>query len=156
MRLDFLLSRALRTFGHSSLSTVCKVQASAFPEAWIEADALEIELVVVNLLRNAAVAVEHVQNPEISIALTGKTEGKRYVWQVIVKDNGPALSDEQFDRLFHPAVSSKPQGLGLGLSLCRLIVERHSGRLSFQRAAGYGLTAVLELDAVPCRQGEMS
>ena len=156
VRLDFLLSRALRTFGHSSLSTVCKVQASAFPEAWIEADALEIELVVVNWLRNAAAAVEHVQNPEISIALTGKTEGKRYVWQVIVKDNGPALSDEQFDRLFHPAVSSKPQGLGLGLSLCRLIVERHSGRLSFQRAAGCGLTAVLELDAVPCRQGEMS
>ena len=153
VRLDLLLVRALRTFGHSSLSTVCKVQASSFPESWIEADALEIELVVVNLLRNAAAAVEHVPNPEIAMQLTRKTEGKGQVWQVIVKDNGPALTEEQFARLFHPAASSKPQGLGLGLSLCRLIVERHSGRLSFlRRADGHGLMTVLELDAVPCRQ----
>lgn len=105
------------------------------PNLWVVADALEIELIVSNLLKNAADALSTVETPKIHVTLTHFDD------QVVlqVRDNGPRLTDEQFAALTVPLNSSKPQGLGLGLVIVRRIVESARGSLSFERMDPCGL-----------------
>jgi signal transduction histidine kinase len=49
---------------------------------------------------------------------------------VTVEDSGPGIAPENFDRIFEAFVTTKPQGMGLGLAICRMIIERHAGQLS--------------------------
>jgi signal transduction histidine kinase len=62
-----------------------------------------------------------------------------------VSDNGCGLDDEAASRLFVPFASSKPNGMGIGLSICRSFVELHQGRLWFSRNAQRGATFHLSL-----------
>lgn len=70
-----------------------------------------------------------------------------------IRDNGAAISDEDFKNLAHPISSDKLEGLGLGLSICRVIAERHAAKLLFRRLEPYGLCAALSfaqrIDAGP-------
>jgi signal transduction histidine kinase len=60
--------------------------------------------------------------------------------RITVQDSGPGLNPESFDRLFDPFYTTKADGMGMGLSICRSIVEAHEGRMSASRAAGPGST----------------
>ena len=53
---------------------------------------------------------------------------------IAVEDTGPGISPENAEGIFDAFVSTKPQGMGLGLAICRMIVERHEGELSFAAA----------------------
>jgi signal transduction histidine kinase len=64
---------------------------------------------------------------------------------VAVQDSGPGLSPEGFERLFDPLYTTKPGGMGMGLSICRSIVEAHGGRVWASRAAGPGVTVQFTL-----------
>jgi signal transduction histidine kinase len=57
---------------------------------------------------------------------------------VAVRDSGPGLKPESFDRLFDAFYTTKPGGMGMGLSICRSIVEAHGGRIWASRSAGPG------------------
>jgi signal transduction histidine kinase len=59
---------------------------------------------------------------------------------VAVQDSGPGLNPQNFDRLFDPFYTTKPNGMGMGLSICRSIVEAHGGRVWIARGPGSGLT----------------
>jgi signal transduction histidine kinase len=59
---------------------------------------------------------------------------------VTVRDSGTGLNPESFDRLFDAFYSTKPGGMGMGLSICRSIVEAHGGRIWASRIAGPGTT----------------
>jgi signal transduction histidine kinase len=59
---------------------------------------------------------------------------------VAVQDSGPGLKPESFERLFDPFYTTKPDGMGMGLSICRSIVEAHGGRVWASRKPGPGLT----------------
>jgi len=59
---------------------------------------------------------------------------------VTVQDSGPGLSSEGFDRLFDAFYTTKPGGMGMGLSICRSIVEQHGGRIWASRKTGPGAT----------------
>ena len=94
----------------------------------IEGDRVQLQQVIVNLTVNA---IE---------AMSGPNEGPRELLisaekaepdgaHIAVRDSGPGLAPETRDRLFDPFYTSKPNGLGLGLSICRSIVEAHGGRL---------------------------
>ena len=58
--------------------------------------------------------------------------------EVVVSDNGPGLSSEVRDRVFEPFVSTKPDGIGIGLSICRTIVEAHGGRIAVDAGKKHG------------------
>ena len=89
------------------------------------ADKIQIQQVLLNLLRNAAEAVADQEHREIAL-LTEASDGEV---QISVVDNGPGLPEEVQAKLFQPFVSTKETGMGVGLSICHNIVTAHNGRL---------------------------
>jgi len=67
--------------------------------------------------------------------------------EIAVTDSGPGIAAEVADRLFQPFVTSKAAGLGLGLSICREIVEAHGGQLTASPAAAGGTVFTVRLPA---------
>jgi PAS domain S-box-containing protein len=104
----------------------------------VSADAIQIEQVILNLMRNGIEAMEHasVKNRELSIRTIG-TAGKGAV-RVSVEDTGPGFDQEALNRLFAPFVTTKPTGMGMGLSISRSIIESHGGRLWAESKPGHG------------------
>jgi len=89
-------------------------------------DRIQIQQVVFNLVRNSVDALKETNGHDISIK-TAQTEENTV--SVEVSDAGPGLSEDIVQRLFQPFVTTKPKGMGIGLSICRSIVQEHGGRL---------------------------
>jgi len=94
----------------------------------ITADAVQVEQVILNLARNAieAMGEVHGEPREMRIGTLRDNTGKI---EISVRDTGPGVAKELVNRIFDPFVSTKPDGLGVGLSISRTIVESHGGRL---------------------------
>ena len=94
----------------------------------IQGDRVQLQQVILNLLINAIQAMgdlaEGQRELHISTALI-ESEGVR----VAVRDTGPGLRPQDLERLFVPFYTTKPHGMGMGLSICRSIIEDHGGRL---------------------------
>jgi two-component system sensor kinase FixL len=97
---------------------------------------IQIQQVVLNLVRNAIEAVASSNNRHIVVSVS-QALAARFV-EVAVADNGPGLAPEVQDKLFQPFVSTKSDGMGLGLSICREIVESHGGTLTVGPNPGGG------------------
>jgi two-component system sensor kinase FixL len=89
-------------------------------------DRVQIHQVVTNLLRNSIDALAEVERREIVLAT--RRAGPDAI-EVTVADSGPGLDPALAGRLFQPFVTTKPEGIGIGLSICRSIVDAHGGRL---------------------------
>jgi C4-dicarboxylate-specific signal transduction histidine kinase len=94
----------------------------------IQADRVQLEQVILNLIINAVEAMSGVGEASRQLLIrTGKDASGAVL--VAVQDSGPGLSPESFDRVFDAFYTTKPDGMGMGLSICRSIVEAHDGRL---------------------------
>ena len=94
----------------------------------IEGDRVQLQQVILNLLNNAIQAMSGAgDGPRRLLVSTGKGETGGVL--VVVGDSGPGLAPGVIDRIFEPFHSTHPGGLGLGLSICRSILEAHDGRL---------------------------
>jgi two-component system sensor kinase FixL len=90
------------------------------------ADRIQIQQLVVNLVRNAIDAVAKFPDREIRISTRPDADGKLLT---TVEDSGPGVDAAVMGRVFQPLASTKAAGMGLGLSICRAIVENHGGRI---------------------------
>jgi two-component system sensor kinase FixL len=90
------------------------------------ADRIQIQQLVVNLVRNAIDAVSKFPNREIKISTRQDADGKLLT---TVEDSGPGVDAAVMGRVFQPLASTKASGMGLGLSICRAIVENHGGKI---------------------------
>jgi len=108
---------------------------------------MEIELAVHNLLRNAsdALAASHVRRPTITVDISMQNRDESSACRVTVADNGVLLSTFDIERMQRPLESNKPDGLGIGLSLVRTIVENHGGKIEFTAVPSGGLAVTLIL-----------
>jgi PAS domain S-box-containing protein len=107
------------------------------------ADRIQIQQVLFNLFRNSAEAIREKGVPGV-LTVTVAAEGARAY--VEVQDNGPGLSAEAMAKLFMPFTSSKRDGMGIGLSFCRRVMEMHSGGLTAETSLpGEGARFVLSL-----------
>jgi signal transduction histidine kinase len=94
----------------------------------IEGDRVQLQQVVLNLVVNAVQAMGMAaEGPRELFITTARAEPDGVL--VAVKDSGPGVTPANLERLFAPFYTTKPGGLGMGLSICRSIIEAHGGRL---------------------------
>jgi signal transduction histidine kinase len=112
----------------------------------LSADAHQLQQVLVNLLTNAQHAMRKNTRPK-RLTLATRFDAARQRIQIEISDTGPGIPRELQAKVFEPFFTTKPagQGTGLGLSLCRNLVEQHGGTLSLKSEPGAGATFVIEL-----------
>ncbi|RVC01157.1 PAS domain S-box protein, partial [Mesorhizobium sp. M7A.F.Ca.AU.002.06.1.1] len=89
-------------------------------------DRIQIQQVLLNLMRNAVEAMQDSPRRELKVTTIARDDGMA---EVSVIDTGPGLAPEVSAQLFQPFVTTKKQGMGVGLSICRTIVESHGGHI---------------------------
>ena len=112
--------------------------------AMVMGDTVELELLALNLIRNAGHAAYSQRSGFVNISLT-REDGRL---ALRVTDNGPKLSEEAFARLTGYGESVKRDGLGIGLSICRGIVDRHGGTLRFLQQPTEGICAEVTIEGL--------
>ncbi|MCH4559158.1 PAS domain-containing sensor histidine kinase [Mesorhizobium jarvisii] len=100
-------------------------------------DRIQVQQVLINLMRNAMEAMRDSKLRELTVRTA--PDGDGYV-AVEVADTGPGISEDIASRLFQPFVTSKASGMGIGLSICRRIVEAHGGSISVSSNSHGGAT----------------
>jgi len=102
----------------------------------IFADRIQLQQVMLNLMMNAIEAMTQVTTPRELLISSGADDSKGVV--VVVRDSGPGLDSKSHERLFEPFYTTKPQGMGMGLAICRSLIEAHGGRLWATTNAPHG------------------
>lgn len=149
--LNRTIEEALQLGMVGSLYTNLQVESDFAPELPpVKIDRVQIQQVMINLLRNAAEAMQNSPRRELRIAT--ERDGSGFV-QASVTDTGAGLPPEIVPSLFQPFITTKEQGLGIGLSICRSIIESHGGKLWVEANEGGGSVFAFRLpiatDGVP-------
>lgn len=103
----------------------------------MDGDKIQIQKAIMHLLRNAVEAMRDAEVMEPKLTVHVNYSAKNRI-EICIMDNGPGFSKEQAHRLFHPYFTTKPYGMGMGLSISREIVEAHHGELSSELNLTYG------------------
>lgn len=118
-----------------------RVDVSRVGPAVVFGDAYYLRQAVDNLVRNAREAMAGQDDARLDLSV-GREGGHAVVR---IADNGPGIAPDKLDRIFQPFVSTKGKGMGLGLAICREIVEAHAGRLELDSQVGAGTTFTLRI-----------
>ncbi|AWB22816.1 PAS domain S-box protein [Methylobacterium currus] len=114
------------------------------------ADRIQVQQVLLNLIRNAIEAMQ--DGPRRELRVTTRALPRDGLVEIGVADTGPGLAPEVGERLFQPFVTTKPHGMGVGLSICRTIVEAHGGKILAESRPGEGTRFRFTLRAVDRRE----
>jgi nitrogen fixation/metabolism regulation signal transduction histidine kinase len=107
----------------------------------INADPELLQQVLINLIKNAAEALEKVESPVIDISISRKNNE----CLIMVNDNGHGIPVDVLDKIFIPFYTTKKDGSGIGLPLCKQIIQLHGGKLSVRTAIQDGTTFTISL-----------
>jgi signal transduction histidine kinase len=89
----------------------------------------QLRQVIFNLIHNAIESMDNTMDRSRVLRVITKSQGPDAII-VAVQDTGPGINPTRLDSIFDPFVTTKPDGMGLGLAICSMIVERHGGKLS--------------------------
>lgn len=142
--LNAVVGEALSLFGAAGRQGVALRTELAAGLPPVAADPVELQQVLLNLLQNAC---EATPEPGAGATITVRTALSGAMVELSVSDGGTGAAAEALPRMFDPFYTTKPDGLGLGLSICRTIVERHGGRIRAMPNADRGLTVICSLPA---------
>ena len=141
MSLSDVIEAAARNIiqAQGSGSSSIDLELDLEPGLKLTADRLEIEVIVINLVKNAAQAVSKVPKPRISLQTRLVEINSRKGVRIAVTDNGRKLSQEEFQRLLQPFNSTRADGLGLGIAIVQRLAESYGGRICFVQLPDAGL-----------------
>jgi two-component system, LuxR family, sensor kinase FixL len=108
-------------------------------------DRIQIQQVILNLIRNGIEAMQSMARRELLIATN---QGENDLVQVTIADSGPGLAPDVAEQLFQPFVTTKEKGMGLGLSICRSIIDSHGGKIWATANPDTGVTFAFTLPAM--------
>jgi two-component system sensor kinase FixL len=114
--------------------------------ALVLADRIQVQQVLLNLIRNAIEAMQDAPRRELVVATRAVTDDG--LVEISVSDTGTGIAPEISHQLFQPFITTKTHGMGVGLSICRTIVESHGGKISVESETDRGTTFRLTLRAV--------
>ncbi|OVE49907.1 hypothetical protein CBW21_03440 [Chromobacterium violaceum] len=109
----------------------------------VMADSIQLEQVVLNLLSNAMDALKDEPPMKRHVIIHTRREGRKGILEV--RDTGRGITPDLLEVLFHPFFSTKPHGMGLGLSICQTIVEQYGGLISAENIPASGACFRIEL-----------
>jgi two-component system nitrogen regulation sensor histidine kinase NtrY len=110
------------------------------PDVTIEADPNLVEQVIINLMVNAIEAVKDAEKPQITLSAQSSSHQKI---MIKVADNGAGMPEELLEKIFIPFFSTKKNGSGIGLSLCKQIMMLHGGQIQAQSTPGEGTAMIM-------------
>jgi two-component system sensor kinase FixL len=136
---DELANVAALTRGDSVARKV-SLEIDANPDLPLTAgDPVHLQQVLLNLILNAMDAVEDVSSARRKVTVRAQRHGEGAI-EVAIEDSGPGIAPERLGRLFEPFFTTKANGMGIGLSISRTIIEAHGGRIWAENNAGEGAT----------------
>jgi len=103
----------------------------------VSGNRVQLQQVIVNLVMNAVEAMETVDDRPRLLRIKTELDNNNHVL-IHVEDSGPGIGLDNIDRIFNAFFTTKPRGIGMGLSICRSIVEAHDGRLWVSPGVDYG------------------
>jgi len=118
----------------------------------VSGDRVQLQQVLLNLVVNAFDAAADVADRPRKVILRTRTLGERFV-QLDVADTGPGIAPEKLESIFQPFVTTKPSGMGMGLSVSHSIVGAHEGRLWAENGPERGAIFHVVLPALPDEAG---
>lgn len=137
---------------------------SATGHAFVMGQPLELEILFLNLIRNASTAMHKAQSENklneeasVSVKLLPNPSSPSGSWRIEVENPGAIVSEDDFLRLTERGASvtgssSNYSGLGLGLTICRGIADRHGASLTFEKRDNGGIRAIVTVDAVDLKE----
>lgn len=115
------------------------------PSPSIDVDKVQLQQVLINLIRNAIEALQQRQHAEVKIRI----EVINQIVIMHIADNGPGLAAKVMQNLFKPFITTKEQGMGVGLSICHSIIEAHGGNIMVTSEANKGACFSIQLPLSP-------
>jgi signal transduction histidine kinase len=100
---------------------------------------VQLQEVVINLAQNAIDAMASVKDARRSLTVKTGADGDNEI-RMEIQDSGPGIDPQRLDSIFDAFVTTKPEGMGLGLAICRTIIERHGGKISATSGSKRGAT----------------
>jgi PAS domain S-box-containing protein len=144
---NFLVTEVLRLAAPEARQSgveLAPVLAADAPQ--VLADSIQIQQVLLNLVRNAVEAIASSDAVERAVTISTADAANGRV-EIAVADTGPGLAPDALERVFEPFFTTKPDGIGIGLALSRSIVDAHGGRLWASARPGGGAVFHLQLPA---------
>jgi signal transduction histidine kinase len=156
VKLADVVDSALETFRDRIARCGIRVTRRIDAAGAMQGDAEKLRRVVINLVGNAIDALEEARtgSPEVTVQL-GEDLAGATVW-LSVADNGPGIDDAVRTRIFSPFYTSRANGTGLGLPICKKLVEAHGGSIEAISSPGRGSEFVLSFPKRPAREGGAS
>jgi signal transduction histidine kinase len=141
--MEDILESALETFRDRARRSSITIIRQYDADGHLEGDSEQLRRVMINLVGNAIDALEEarIAQPEIRVSMGENLAGSE-VW-VRVSDNGLGIEEDVRAQIFDPFYTSRAEGTGLGLALCRKIVDNHGGSIEVETASGEGTEFLL-------------
>ena len=140
-----VIDAAVSLVRSEAIQQVVEIEATIDPGLPVVlADPVQIEQVLLNLLRNAMDAMEAANTERRSIIVEARRSGKHAI-EISVADSGPGVAPAMTDTIFEPFITTKPLGMGMGLSISRAIIESHGGNLRIAHGTGSGAIFIFNL-----------
>ncbi len=123
----------------------------------VNGDTVQLQQVVLNLMVNAFTAMSGTWAREVRRLIVHKFDGRTQRVTIEVQDNGAGIDREKLSsRIFEPFITSKRDGLGMGLAICRSIIDRHGGKIWAENNRDRGATFSITLPAVLLSKSDSS